>query len=188
MYICNESPQSQVKIHLICWHWQGVPINQRKQNIAFISIGDVQGNKDLISWAAIKIICSIRKGRFWMSAKATRTAVVFSFSTAFGLESNQGTKPSCSSFCWGTGWKTDPKPHPEDKEPLTSPAVTTKCHRREKSGSQTFPVCPNWKGKGAVDKSECRSHTHKEQQAAPNTHQETGSNLSTVSSPNLEIC
>lgn len=140
MYICNESPQSQVKIHLICWHWQGVPINQRKQNIAFISIGDVQGNKDLISWVAIKIICSIRKGRFWMSAKATRAAVVFSFSTAFGLESNQGTKPSCSSFCWGTGWTTDPKPHPEDTEPLTSPAVTTKCLQKGESGSQTFPL------------------------------------------------
>lgn len=62
--ICNKSPQRQVKIHFICWHWQHAPINQRKQNIAFISIGDVQGNKDLISWAATKIICAIRKGRF----------------------------------------------------------------------------------------------------------------------------
>lgn len=163
MHICNESPRSQVKIHLICWRWQGAPINQRKQNIASISIGDVQGNEELISWAARKIISSVRKGRFWMSAKA-RTAAVFSFSTAFGLESNQGTKPSCSSFCWGTGWAAAPRDHPEGTGTPNSTSSGHKVPHKGKIGSQTFPVCPKWEGRGAGDESGSCNHTKSTEQ------------------------
>lgn len=123
-----------------------------------------------------------------MSAKATRTAVPFSLSTAFGLESNRGRKPSCSSFCWATGWTRDPKPHSEDTEPLTAAAGTAKCHKRANLGVKLLPCVSKVGGKMSVDESGNCSHTQQEQRAATNTHQETGSNLSTVSSLNLGIC
>lgn len=66
---------------------------------------------------------------------------------------------------------------------LTAPKVTTK----EQNWEPNFFCGSKLGGKRAEDESGSCSDT-KRAEPAPNTHQETGSKLSTASSPDLEIC
>lgn len=101
-----------------------------------------------------KLSVPSEKADFGRQQKQGEQLLVFSFSTAFVLESNQGTKPSCSSFCWGTGWATAPRAHPEDTGTPDSTSSGHKVPQKGEIGSQTLPVCPKREGRGAAGESE----------------------------------
>lgn len=98
-----------------------------------------------------------------------------------------GDKTVLQQLLLGHRVDTEPKAHPEATGTPDSTSSDHKVTQKGKTGSQTCPGSPNWRAQeqwmsqGAVV-------THTEQKAAPNCHQETGSDLSTDSSPNLEIC